>query len=733
ELVEHELSLINELNYEGFFLTVENIVSFAKSRGILCQGRGSAANSAVCYCLGITEVDPSTMDMLFERFISKERDEPPDIDVDFEHERREEVIQYVYSYYGRNYAALGATVIRYKRKSAVRDVGKALGYGANEFGVLLKNKKKLELGASKEFAHKVVEEHSEFSKIDMFYAMVREIIGFPRHLSQHVGGFVISDNEISHMVPIENASMPGRTVIQWDKNDLEILGILKFDCLALGMLTVIRKSFDLLGHFEGRRYEISDIPSEDKRTYSMIQKADTLGVFQIESRAQMAMLPRLKPECFYDLVIEIAIIRPGPIQGDMVHPYLRRRRGEEEISYPSDEIRRVLKRTLGVPLFQEQVIKLAVVAAGFSPGEAEVLRRSITSWNRENVIGKFHKRLVKGMMVRGYKKEFAENIFNQIKGFGEYGFPESHAASFALLAYVSSWLKCHKQAAFTAALLNSQPMGFYSPSQLIRDAVAHDVEVRPFDIKKSEWDSTLEMDESGKAAIRLGLRLIKGLEKKYVDQLLQVRKRKVFNNIHEFRKLSFNSTDKVVTLAYAGALNSLVGSNRFYAVWESILPNEGKIFDKYASLKEAIPMLRPPTESEDVIIDYATSHFSLGCHPVKFIREQASFKSYLTAGDLHTLKSGSVVNVIGLVISRQRPQTAAGVIFITLEDESGLINLIIWPSVVKAFEDTLIGAKILSVRGKLQKDGIVVHIVAQNMSDHTSEIENINISSRDFR
>ena len=733
KLIDHELSLISELNYEGFFLTVENIVSFAKSKNILCQGRGSAANSAVCYCLGITEVDPSKMDMLFERFISKERDEPPDIDVDFEHERREEVIQYVYSYYGRKCAALAATVIRYKTKSAVRDVGKALGYATHDIKMLLKNEKEIKSEISEKSLKPIDITRTKFSRIDMFHLMVREITGFPRHLSQHVGGFLISDDEISNMVPIENASMVGRTVIQWDKNDLEVLGILKFDCLALGMLTAIRKSFDLLEEFEGKKYKISDVPPEDKETYSMIQKADTLGVFQIESRAQMAMLPRLKPVCFYDLVIEIAIIRPGPIQGDMVHPYLRRRKGEEEVSYPNEEVKKVLKRTLGIPLFQEQVIKLAVVAAGFSPGEAEVLRRSITSWNQDNVIENFSTKLIDGMIRKGYKRDFAESIFNQIKGFGEYGFPESHAASFALLAYISCWLKCHKQAAFTTALLNSQPMGFYSPSQLIRDAIAHNVEVRPFDITKSDWDSKLEATTAGQAAIRLGLRLIKGIEKNYVKQIVDARSKKEFKNMREFKALPFNSADRVSTLAYAGVFNSLVAGNRFYAVWEAILPSKGKMFDGDVSGEEAIPMLRPPTEPEGVLIDYKTSGFSLGSHPVKFVRDRLSSKSYKTASQLKKVSDGSVVKVVGLVISRQRPQTAAGIIFVTLEDESGLVNLIVWPSVTDAFEDILNSAKILSVIGKVQKEGLVINIVAQKLSDYTAEIGELDASSRDFK
>ncbi len=733
ELVEHELTLIKDLGYEGFFLTVENIVSFAKSRGILCQGRGSAANSAVCYCLGVTEVDPSAMEMLFERFISKERDEPPDIDVDFEHERREEVVQYVYSRYGRKYAALASTVVTYKKKSAVRDVGKALGYQSHEIKSLLRDKEFWETEGLKSTLLPIEKDQENVSRLKMFTERVKELIGFPRHLSQHVGGFVISDKEISEMVPTENASMPGRTVIQWDKNDLESMGILKFDCLALGMLTAIRKSFELMERFNGQRYEISDVPSGDGETYHMIQKGDTVGVFQIESRAQMAMLPRLKPKCFYDLVIEIAIIRPGPIQGDMVHPYLRRRRGEEQFSYPSEEVKSVLKRTLGVPLFQEQVIKLAVVAAGFSAGEAEVLRRSITSWNQDNVIDKFRQRLINGMALKGYDKHYAETIFEQIRGFGKYGFPESHAASFALLAYVSSWLKCHQPAAFTAALLNSQPMGFYSAAQLIRDAVAHGVEIRPFDIIKSDWDSTLEVNNYGKAVIRLGLRLIRGLGEKYVSQLVCARRQKPFHKIDDVINLSFNSVDKMVILAYAGALRSLVGNNRYQAVWKSILPKKGRILKKSVIPEEALPMLRRPTEVDDVLIDYSTANFTLGRHPINFLRNKEQFKFHVTANCLQTIQHDTIVNVIGLVISRQRPQTAAGVVFVTIEDESGFINLIVWPDLVQDFEGILINSKILGVRGKVQKDGMVVHVVAQSLCDHSSMVQSLNASSRDFK
>ncbi|MGI9263167.1 MAG: error-prone DNA polymerase, partial [Woeseiaceae bacterium] len=510
-LVEHELALIADLNYESYFLTVYDIVAFAPSQNILCQGRGSAANSAVCFCLGITEVDPARMEMLVERFISKERNEPPDIDVDFEHERREEVIQYIYAKYGRERAALAATVITYRPRSALRDIGKVLGLSDLQVSRLSRSMQWWD-------GHKVDDSRILEAGLDpdspvmrrLLY-LVRELVGFPRHLSQHVGGFVISDAPLHELVPIENAAMPDRTVIQWEKNDLEELGLLKVDVLGLGMLTAIRRSFDLIRDFSGVQYTLATVPAEDPSVYDMICDGDTMGVFQIESRAQMAMLPRLKPRCYYDLVIEVAIIRPGPIQGDMVHPYLRRRNGEEAVDYPSDAVKGVLQRTLGVPIFQEQVMQLAVVAAGFTPGEADRLRRAMAAWKRRGGLDAFENKLISGMRERGYDEEFARQIFRQIEGFGEYGFPESHSASFALLVYVSCWLKRHTPAAFTCALLNSQPMGFYSASQLVQDVKRHEVAVRPVDINHSNWDCSLESDDEGSATLRLGLRMVKGL------------------------------------------------------------------------------------------------------------------------------------------------------------------------------------------------------------------------------
>jgi error-prone DNA polymerase len=522
-LIEHELALIAELNYEPYFLTVYDIVAFARSQDILCQGRGSAANSAVCFCLGITEVDPERMEMLVERFISKERNEPPDIDVDFEHERREEVIQYIYAKYGRERAALAATVITYRPRSALRDVGKVLGLSDLQVGRLSRSMQWWD-------GHKVDDSRileaglaPDSPIIKRLLYLVGELIGFPRHLSQHVGGFVISDAPLHELVPVENATMPDRTVIQWEKNDLEDLGLLKVDVLGLGMLTAIRRSFDLVRDFDGREYTLATVPAEDPIVYDMICDGDTMGVFQIESRAQMTMLPRLRPRCYYDLVIEVAIIRPGPIQGDMVHPYLRRRNGEEAVDYPSEEVKGVLQRTLGVPIFQEQVMQLAVVAAGFTPGEADRLRRAMAAWKRRGGLGSFEKKLINGMRERGYDEGFARQIFQQILGFGEYGFPESHSASFALLVYVSSWLKCHEPAAFTCALLNSQPMGFYSASQLVQDAQRHGVSIRPVDINRSDWDCSLEADDAGVATLRLGLRMVKGLSEEAGQRIVNER------------------------------------------------------------------------------------------------------------------------------------------------------------------------------------------------------------------
>lgn len=734
--VNHELKLIAELEYEAFFLTVNDVVTFARSKGILCQGRGSAANSAVCFCLGITEVNPAHMEMLFERFISKERNEPPDIDVDFEHERREEVIQYIYKKYGRERAALAATVVTYKARSAVRDVGKALGMSLEQVDRLAKNI--FWWDGNKHIPERLTEVGFDPDNpvIRRLMALVSQIIGFPRHLSQHVGGFVISDSPLHELVPIENAAMAERTIIQWDKNDLEVLGLLKVDCLCLGMLSAIRRCFDLIRDFSGASLTMADIPADDAATYAMIQHADTVGVFQIESRAQMVMLPRLRPENYYDLVIEVAIIRPGPIQGEMVHPYLRRRNGEENVVYPSEEVRAVLERTLGVPLFQEQVIKIAMVAAGFTGGEADQLRRSMATWKRNGGLERFRDKLINGMRARGYEEEFAERIFNQIQGFGEYGFPESHAASFALLAYVSAWMKCHHPAEFTAALLNSQPMGFYAPAQLIQDVIRHGVEVRAVDVIHSEWECSLEpiaaeAGEDSEPALRLGLRSIKGFSEASARRLCVVRHDKPFTTINELANRAQLDRRDMNALSKAGALKSLAG-NRHQANWQALGVEEPNAIFGEATPKEATPMLRPPSEGEDVVADYASLGLTLGSHPLALLRNNFAAKKYVTADEIAMTQPGRTIKTAGLVISRQRPGTATGVVFVTLEDETGSINLVVWSSLVEAQRRELLSAKLMGVIGEIQREGEVIHIVAKRLIDHTELLGRLSITSRDF-
>ena len=598
--IEHELALIADLVYEPYFLTVHDIVRWARSEGILCQGRGSAANSAVCFCLGITEVDPARMSLLVERFISKERNEPPDIDVDFEHERREEVIQYIYRKYGRHRAALAATVITYRPRSAMRDVGKALGLGALQIDRLARSMQWWD--GSHVDDSRVIEAglDPESPLVRRLLKRVRELIGFPRHLSQHVGGFVISEGPLYELVPVENASMPERTVIQWEKDDLEDLGLLKVDVLGLGMLSAIRKSFDLIEDFRGRRWTLATVPAEDRGVYEMISRGETMGVFQIESRAQMAMLPRLRPANYYDLVIEVAIIRPGPIQGDMVHPYLRRRNGEEPVSYPSEAVRGVLKRTLGVPIFQEQVMQLAVVAAGFSPGEADSLRRAMAAWKRRGGLGPFEEKLKRGMRERGYEEGFAQQIFNQIKGFGEYGFPESHSASFALLVYVSAWLKRYEPAAFTCALLNSQPMGFYAPSQLVQSAVRDGVTVLPVDLNESNVDSSLERLPSGEPALRLGLRLIKGLRDDVAERLVAERASGPYRSVESAAARAVLDRRSLRLLASAGALRRVAG-HRHRAAWVAEGIEEATPLFVEQEEEGALPLLRSPAEGEDIV------------------------------------------------------------------------------------------------------------------------------------
>jgi error-prone DNA polymerase len=731
-LVEHELELIADLGYEPYFLTVYDIVAFARAKKILCQGRGSAANSAVCFCLGITEVDPGRMETLVERFISRERNEPPDIDVDFEHERREEVIQYIYGKYGRDRAALAATVITYRPRSALRDVGKVLGLSDLQVGRLSRS---MQWWDGKRVDDSRVLEAGldpESLVIRRLLYLVRELIGFPRHLSQHVGGFVISNGPLSELVPIENAAMDDRTVIQWEKNDLEDLGLLKVDVLGLGMLTAIRRSFDLIREFDGRHYTLATVPAEDPVVYDMICDGDTMGVFQIESRAQMAMLPRLKPRCYYDLVIEVAIIRPGPIQGDMVHPYLRRRNGEEAVDYPSEEVKGVLQRTLGVPIFQEQVMALAVVAAGFTPGEADRLRRAMAAWKRRGGLGPFEDKLIDGMLERGYNEVFARQIFRQIEGFGEYGFPESHSASFALLVYVSCWLKRHTPAAFTCALLNSQPMGFYSGSQLVQDLQRHDVEVRGVDIDQSEWDCTLEAGASGAAALRLGFRMVKGLSEGTGRRITKRRATEDFSSTQQLLERTGIDRRELGVLASAGALRVLEG-HRHQARWAVAgVESPHGLFTSMERF-EPTPLLRKPTEGQNIVADYRSVGLTLERHPMHLIRHRLDRYSYLQAERLPGTATGRTIGVAGLVITKQRPGTASGVTFVTLEDETGYINLVVWKQVAEQYRAALLNARLMGIRGELQIEGNVIHVIARQLIDHTEMLGDLEVRSRDFR
>ncbi|MCJ7590097.1 MAG: error-prone DNA polymerase [Woeseiaceae bacterium] len=731
-LVEHELELIADLEYESYFLTVEDIVAFARSKNILCQGRGSAANSAVCFCLGITEVDPGRMEVLVERFISKERNEPPDIDVDFEHERREEVIQYIYGKYGRERAALAATVITYRPRSALRDVGKILGLSDLQISRLSRSMQWWD-GRTVDDS-RIIEAglNPDSPIIRRLLYLVREIIGFPRHLSQHVGGFVISNAPLYELVPIENATMPERTVIQWEKSDLEDMGLLKVDVLGLGMLTAIRRSFDLIRDFDGRDYTLASVPAEDPLVYDMICAGDTMGVFQIESRAQMAMLPRLKPRCYYDLVIEVAIIRPGPIQGDMVHPYLRRRNGEEAVDYPSEEVKGVLQRTLGVPIFQEQVMQLAVVAAGFTPGEADRLRRAMAAWKRRGGLGPFEDKLINGMRERGYAEDFARQIFRQIEGFGEYGFPESHSASFALLVYVSCWLKCHTPAAFTCALLNSQPMGFYSASQLVQDVRRHGVEVRAVDINSSHWDCSLELAEDGAAVLRLGLRMVKGLSEDAGQRIVAERDNGQYEKVQNLLERAQLDRRELGVLATSGALRVLSG-DRHKARWA--VAGAEKPLPLFRSIEryEAAALLKKPTEGQNVVADYQSTGLTLERHPMCLLRRHLDRYQYVAAGRLPTMSNGQSTNVAGLVITKQRPGTASGVTFVTLEDESGHVNLIVWKKIAEEFRSVLLNARLLGVAGELQIEGRVIHVIARQLFDHTEMLGELSVRSRDFR
>jgi len=730
--IEHELELISSLHYESYFLTVHDIVQFARNQQILCQGRGSAANSAVCYCLGITEVDPARMNMLFERFISRERDEPPDIDVDFEHERREEVIQYIYRKYGRERAALAATVITYRPRSAIRDVGKALGFKPDDIDKLARNVSWWDEPEC--FAQRLTEQgfSGNALKLSQLLYLVQSLIGFPRHLSQHVGGFVISENTLASLVPVENAAMKGRTVIQWDKDDLETLGLLKIDCLALGMLSAIHRCLDLVNDFHGTGMGLADVPAEDPDCYRMIQKADTIGVFQIESRAQMAMLPRLKPACFYDLVIEVAIVRPGPIQGNMVHPYLQRRRGLETVNYPSEALRKVLQRTLGVPIFQEQVMQIAMVAAGFSGSEADMLRRSMAAWARRGGMEHMHHRLVNGMLERGYQLAFAEQLFEQIKGFGEYGFPESHAASFALLVYVSAWLKCHHPAAFTCALLNSQPMGFYQPAQLIQDARRHGVNVLPADVRYSDWDCALIRDSGDRPLLRLGLRLIKGLGQAAGKRISSARSPGSFIDVQDLCSRAQLNRRELAALAEAAALRGIAG-HRHRAHWE-VAAAEKQPADLLHGIarKDDATSIRPASESDDLRADYAATGLTLGRHPLALIRNILKQRRVITAQQLLGLKHGSHARACGLVTMRQRPMTANGTIFLTLEDETGHVNVVIWQHLWEHRRNIILNASLIAVDGIMESDGEVYHLIARQVHDFDELMTGLKTRSRDF-
>ena len=736
-LIEHELKLIGELHYAPYFLTVWDLVRFARSRGILCQGRGSAANSVVCFCLGVTSVDPEQIDVLFERFISKERNEAPDIDVDFEHDRREEVIQYLYEKYGRDRAAMTGALICYRPRSAVRDVGKALGLSLDRIDVLAKQVDHLHDRAKLEARFREVGFPPESRLGQQLIELVEELLEFPRHLSQHSGGMVLTNGPLCELVPIENASMPGRTVIEWDKNDLDSLGMLKVDCLALGMLTAIRKCFDLVRQHHGRSLTLANIPHGHSRVYDMISRADTIGVFQIESRAQMSMLPRLKPQCFYDLVIEVAIVRPGPIQGDMVHPYLRRRCGEEPVEYPDERVRAVLEKTLGVPIFQEQAMRLAIVAAGFTPGEADQLRRAMGAWRKRGIIDQFQTKLIEGMTANGYSADFAQRLFQQIQGFGEYGFPESHAASFALLVYVSAWLKYHYPMAFAAALLNSQPMGFYAPAQLVTDARQHGVRVLPVDVNFSHWDCTLEPTKGARGesvlALRLGFRQLSGCSAEHSQRIIEQRRTEPFGSLDEFARRTGLSAAVLHRLSEADAFASC-GVNRRSALWQA-LPDHSSapLFEAQLDEPDRTVPLPKLGAFEEVVADYRTTGMSLRGHPLKFMRPQLNARRITPACRLATTANGRFLRVAGLVLLRQRPSTAGGITFVTLEDETGTVNLIVRPEVWERHHQAARAATVLLAHGILQREDAVTHVLVGRLEDLSQELAEIASKSRDFR
>jgi error-prone DNA polymerase len=777
--LRHELQLIGQLNYAPYFLTVNTIVRQARAMGILCQGRGSAANSAVCYVLGITAINPVESSLLFERFVSAERHEPPDIDVDFEHERREEIIQWIYEHYGRDRAALCATVVRYRSRGAVREVGKVMGltedvtaalasqvWGWSEDGVEEKHADQLNLNLADR-------------RLRLTLDIARELIGHPRHLSQHPGGFVLTQDQLADLVPIEPASMKDRQVIEWDKDDIDLLKFMKVDILGLGMLGCMRRSFDLLEQHRGIRHDIASIPQDDKPTYAMIQKADTLGTFQIESRAQMSMLPRHKPARLYDLTIQVAVVRPGPIQGDMVHPYLRRRAGLEKPEYPHPELERVLGKTLGVPLFQEQAMQVAIVCAGFTPGEADQLRRAMATFKQTGGVSHFRDKMINGMVARHYTAEFAARTFKQIEGFGSYGFPESHAASFALIAYASSWMKCHHPDVFCAALLNAQPMGFYAPAQVVRDAREHGVEIRPVCVNASVWDCTLEDSDGRFMAVRMGLRMAKGLVQAHADAVIG-RRGDGYRSVAEVWQLAAVSLAALERLAEADAFAS-VGADRRMALWairglgeppppllalcnefslsrssreragvRAALPLEPHLGtlshphpgplppavegeeSKGSQHTEPVVVLAPMAEGREVVEDYQSTGLSLRRHPVTFLRKDLRARGMITCATLAATKDGRRVTVPGIVLVRQKPGSAKGVMFITIEDETGIANLVLWPSLFEKQRRLVLSAGMIACRGRVQREGEVVHVVVEHLIDLSQELRSVGNRSLPF-
>ncbi len=740
-ILKHELALIAKLDYAPYFLTVNSIVGFARSKDILCQGRGSAANSAVCYVLGITSIDPSRNDLLFERFVSEERREPPDIDVDFEHERREQVIQWVYETYGRQRAALCSVVTCYRAKGALRDVGKALGLPEDLTKMLSSNV----WGFSEEIGEKDAKQlnlNATDRRLKLALELSRQLIGTPRHHSQHPGGFVLTQDRLDELVPIEPAAMQDRQIIEWDKDDIDILKFMKMDVLALGMLSCMKRGFDLLEEHKGIRMDLATIPAEDPRTYAMIRRADTLGTFQIESRAQMSMLPRLKPETFYDLVIEVAIVRPGPIQGDMVHPYLRRREGKEKVEYPRPELQNVLGKTLGVPLFQEQAMRVAIECAGFTAGEADQLRRAMATFKHTGGVSKFGTKLIEGMVAKGYEREFALKTFSQLEGFGSYGFPESHAASFALIAYASSWLKCWHPEVFCSALLNAQPMGFYAPAQIVRDARQHAVEVRPVCVNASRWDCTLEEAGEGRLAIRLGMRMAKGLANKDGAAIVACREDQPFQSVDDLWRRAGVPSASLVKLAEADAFQPALKLARREALWaiEALRDEPLPLFAAAAAKEQAVipeaiepaVELKPMTQGREVVEDYGHVGLSLREHPLAFLRKDLHRRRIVTCEEAMNARDGKWLEAAGLVLVRQRPGSAKGVMFITIEDETGIANLVVWVKTFEKYRRVVLGAGMIGVYGKVQREGQVVHLVAHRLTDLSAELASIGDRDRAF-